>query len=175
MELLEQQLILERDIKQLQQDNSRLQDKNDRLKKESLSILELIEKQKKTLKSLEEEAVKEKDRIRDEKIAWESQKREEEYKVQQKELAATKILNREDFVRSQEQKLAKKEVEVKAQAQANAEVEKGFAEREVEVQKKELEVKKNVEASQKVTSYAKEALEKVKLSIIKEVNSWEIK
>lgn len=175
MELLEQEIILKRDVEQLQRDNSQLQDKNERLKKESLAVINLIEKQKNTLKKLEEESVKVLDRVRDEKVAWESQKADEAAKLEARELAANKILNREGYVKHQEQGLIKKQAEVARQAQATAEKEATFVQREELVKNLESQADKHWQEAKKVMEYAKESLNSLQEKIIKEVNKWEIK
>ena len=174
MEPLEQQLILERDIKQLQQDNSSLEDKNARLKQESLSVLDLIEKQKKTLKGLEERSLKVMDTLRDEKISWETQKREEQASLESKQLEANKIMNRENYIKVQEKEFLKRKSEVELKAQATAEKEASFVQRETLVKDLEKQADKHWDEAQKVNGYSKQALETLKKTIIEEVNKWEV-
>lgn len=175
MELLEQQLILERDIKQAQQDNSRLVDKNEQLKKDSISFISLIEKQKKTLKDLEEQSVKVLDKVRDEKVTWENQKREEQEKLQAKELVANKILNRENYVKVQEQELLKRQAEATRQEQTTAVKEASFSQREELIKNLEAQADKHWQEAKKVSEYSKQAMETLKENIVKEINNWETK
>jgi hypothetical protein len=174
-ELLEQQIILQRDIEQLQRDNSSLEDKNSRLKKESISILDLIEKQKTKLKELEEQSVRVLDKVRDEKIAWESQKREETEKIQAKELQANKIINREGYVRVQEKELLRRQAEVNQQSQATAVKEATFAQREELVKNLELQADKHWEEAKKTADAMRINLKKLQEKILADINKWEIK
>lgn len=171
---LSDQLLLERDIQQLQQDKTRLEDNLERKKRELLAALDLVKKEADKLRQIQDEQVKVLDRIRDEKLAWAAEKRQQEEDLDSKQAAVTKILNRETFVKIETQKLVKQQEAVKQRELIVAEHEAARQSKLDAVVARETAVASQEKALEKQAKATKAAAIKLKEQFLKTITAWEV-
>lgn len=169
---LKDQLILDRDIKQLQQDKSQIEEGVERKKRELLSVMDLVKKETEKLKINQELNTKALNEISNAQIKWNQEKREQEDLLDKEKIEVKKILNRESFIKTQEQKLKQTENGLIERETAIAEKEKGFTEREKEISSKEDRVNKLVKQGEQHLETAQEKVKGLKDKVLADINNW---
>jgi uncharacterized protein (DUF3084 family) len=169
---LSDQLILNREVQNLQSEKSRLEDSLEQKKRELLSALDLSKKESEKIKGFTELQVKIQNEIHEAKIKWNAEKLEQEEELKTKQTETTKILNRENYVKLQEQKLKQFETGLFERENKVNEREQAFIEREEKVKAMEEEAQKHLKTATARLEKSKSDVSKLKESILKDINNW---
>lgn len=168
-------LILDRDIKQLSQEFSNLTDRMERLKREQLDILDLNKKEKDRLEKLQKDLTTTNKEIAEAKIKWANEKREQEDEIIQEKSAATKIINRENFLKLEEQKLAKFSLGLDERKKALTNEENQRSEKESALKLREITLEKKEQSYiDKVLEFEK-SISEISETVINHANKWPTK
>ena len=169
---LSDQLILNREVQQLQSDKDRVESSLEQKKRELLAALDLSKKESEKLKGLTELQVKIQNEIHEAKIKWNAEKLEQEEKLKSKQTEVTKILNREGYIKLQEQKLRQVENGLITRETSINEKEQAFIEREEKVKLMEEEASKHLKSAELNLQKSEAQVQELKESILKEINNW---
>lgn len=173
---LNDQLILTRDIQQLQLEKSRTEDTLERKKRELLSALDLSKKENEKLKGIQELQIKTMNDIRQSQLDWNTEKRLAQEELEAKQSEVTKILNRESYIKLQEQKLRQVETGLSKRENETSEKERGFVEREKEVRVLELQAIKLQKEAEKLLEENQSKASELREKFLKDIeNLWPMK
>ncbi len=167
-------LILERDIKQLQEQQSRLQDKIEKMERDQLTVLDAKTKLEKEITVLNEKKSEVLKEITEEKSQWRIVQQAEKESLDRQDLDAKKILNRESYVATQELQLKLKEEELTQGQNSVAKRERIIAEKEDGITQKETKADKLVDDKQKLLEKVVTDFGKFKDNVLKEINDWKL-
>lgn len=170
------QLILTRDCQQLEQDKSRLEENLERKKREALSAIDLVKKEAEKLKDIQNLEIKTHDKIREDQIAWNTEKRLAQEELESKQGEVTKILNREGYIKLQSQKLLQIEQGLVIRENEVSAREQKVTERENAVDISDKEALKNKKDAEKLLETNQKKAIELKEKFLKDVeNLWEVK
>jgi hypothetical protein len=166
------QLILTRDCRQLEQDKARLEDNLERKKREALSAMDLVKKETEKLKEIQELSIKTHDKIREDQIAWNTEKRLAQEELESKQVETTKILNQGGYIKLQAQKLLQTEQALVTRENAVSVRESVLKEREDKAKESETKAAKLNKEAEKLLETNQNKSKELKQKFLEEINKW---
>ena len=168
-------LILERDIKNLNLEFDSITDKVNRVKREQIDLLDLNKKEKERFETLQKDLTRVSQEIEEAKSEWSLKKSTEESLLSRERTDAKKILNRENFVKLEEEKIIKIMTELDERGKKLDEENSQRSKKDSALKSREISIEKKEQEQAKKQQEWEKSVQELKDKVINHIDLWQTK